>query len=140
MRILKDISLNVISAEVDTIGRNAFDVFQITYHGEPLPPPMCLLVVNSLQVLVTRGGVPPGKPRRGVISAAGPLGRGTLPYSPAGRARPADVHRRRVPSACRVLGRRRPCTVQTQFPPQKFPAMQYYLSATEVEKAWSESY
>ncbi|KAK2079726.1 hypothetical protein QBZ16_002121 [Prototheca wickerhamii] len=49
VHILKDISLNVISAEVDTIGRNAFDVFQITYHGEPLPPPMCQLVVNSLQ-------------------------------------------------------------------------------------------
>ena len=49
VHILKDISLNVISAEVDTIGRNAFDVFQITYHGDPLPPPMCQLVVNSLQ-------------------------------------------------------------------------------------------
>ena len=36
VRVLKDINLNVVSAEVDTIGRNAVDRFNITYHGEPL--------------------------------------------------------------------------------------------------------
>ena len=30
VRVLKDINLNVVSAEVDTIGRNAFDRFNIT--------------------------------------------------------------------------------------------------------------
>ncbi|KAL6782768.1 CGL93 [Auxenochlorella protothecoides x Auxenochlorella symbiontica] len=57
VHILKDINLNVISAEVDTIGRNAFDIFQITYHGEPLPPPMCQLVVNSLQYYLSANEV-----------------------------------------------------------------------------------
>ena len=36
MRVLKDVNLNVVSAEVDTIGRNAMDRFNVTYHGEPL--------------------------------------------------------------------------------------------------------
>ncbi len=30
VRVLKDINLNVVSAEVDTIGRNAFDRFNVT--------------------------------------------------------------------------------------------------------------
>jgi hypothetical protein len=37
VRVLKDVNLNVVSAEVDTIGRNAMDKFMVTYHGEPLP-------------------------------------------------------------------------------------------------------
>lgn len=37
VRVLKDINLNVVSAEVDTIGRNAVDRFNVTFHGEPLP-------------------------------------------------------------------------------------------------------
>ena len=49
VRVLKDINLNVVSAEVDTIGRNAVDIFNVTYHGEPLPDPMCQLAVNALQ-------------------------------------------------------------------------------------------
>lgn len=32
VRVLKDINLNVVSAEVDTIGKNAFDKFNLTYH------------------------------------------------------------------------------------------------------------
>ena len=36
MRVLKDINLNVVSAEVDTIGRNAVDKFFLTYHGAAL--------------------------------------------------------------------------------------------------------
>uniref|UniRef100_A0A7S0WZM9 ACT domain-containing protein n=1 Tax=Chlamydomonas leiostraca TaxID=1034604 RepID=A0A7S0WZM9_9CHLO len=49
VRVLKDINLNVVSAEVDTIGDQARDEFFITYHGEPLTPPMVTLVTNSLQ-------------------------------------------------------------------------------------------
>jgi UTP:GlnB (protein PII) uridylyltransferase len=30
VRVLKDVNLNVVSAEVDTIGRNAVDRFNIT--------------------------------------------------------------------------------------------------------------
>jgi UTP:GlnB (protein PII) uridylyltransferase len=30
VRVLKDVSLNVVSAEVDTVGRNAIDRFNIT--------------------------------------------------------------------------------------------------------------
>jgi UTP:GlnB (protein PII) uridylyltransferase len=53
--VLKDISLNVISAEVDTIGKNAVDTFNVTYHGEPLPPPMKELAVNALQYYLSQG-------------------------------------------------------------------------------------
>lgn len=54
VRILKDISLNVVSAEVDTVGRNAFDKFNITYHGEPLDGPMQLLAINALQYYLSQ--------------------------------------------------------------------------------------
>lgn len=47
--VLKDINLNVVSAEVDTIGKLAKDEFFITYHGEPLSAPMVQLVNNALQ-------------------------------------------------------------------------------------------
>jgi UTP:GlnB (protein PII) uridylyltransferase len=47
--VLKDINVNVVSAEIDTIGGEARDDFFVTYHGEPLNPPMVQLVTNSLQ-------------------------------------------------------------------------------------------
>lgn len=49
VRVLKDINLNVVSAEVDTLGDEARDEFFVTYHGEPLSSPMCTLVMNALQ-------------------------------------------------------------------------------------------
>lgn len=49
VRVLKDINLNVVSAEVDTVGSQACDEFFITYHGEPLTTPMVTLVTNALQ-------------------------------------------------------------------------------------------
>lgn len=48
--VLKDINVNVVSAEIDTIGNEARDEFFVTYHGEPLNGPMVQLVTNSLQV------------------------------------------------------------------------------------------
>jgi UTP:GlnB (protein PII) uridylyltransferase len=57
VRVLKDVNLNVVSAEVDTIGRNAVDRFNITYHGEPLSEPMCQLVTNALQYYLSQGEV-----------------------------------------------------------------------------------
>ncbi|KAL3157875.1 hypothetical protein ABBQ32_012286 [Trebouxia sp. C0010 RCD-2024] len=50
---LKDVNVNVISAEVDTEGDQAKDMFYVTYHGEPLPPPMVQLVTNALQYYLT---------------------------------------------------------------------------------------
>lgn len=47
--VLKDMSVNVVSAEVDTVGTEAEDVFFVTYRGEPLNPPMQELVRNTLQ-------------------------------------------------------------------------------------------
>ncbi|GLC39585.1 hypothetical protein PLESTB_000810200 [Pleodorina starrii] len=49
VRVLKDINLNVVSAEIDTEGTQAKDEFFITYHGEPLTSPMVTLVTNALQ-------------------------------------------------------------------------------------------
>ncbi|KAL4459008.1 hypothetical protein ABPG75_013873 [Micractinium tetrahymenae] len=57
VRVLKDINLNVVSAEVDTIGRNAVDRFNVTFHGEPLPEPMCQLAVNALQYYLSQSDV-----------------------------------------------------------------------------------
>ena len=57
VRVLKDINLNVVSAEVDTVGRNAVDIFNITYHGEPLNESMRLLAVNTLQYYLSKGDV-----------------------------------------------------------------------------------
>lgn len=57
VKVLKDINLNVVSAEVDTVGRNAVDIFNITYHGEPLPEAMCQLAVNTLQYYLSKGDV-----------------------------------------------------------------------------------
>lgn len=47
--VLKDINVNVVSAEIDTFGDEARDELFITYHGEPLPGPMVQLVTNALQ-------------------------------------------------------------------------------------------
>lgn len=47
--VLKDINVNVVSAEIDTIGNEVKDEFFVTYHGEPLNGPMVQLVTNSLQ-------------------------------------------------------------------------------------------
>jgi hypothetical protein len=47
--VLKDINVNVVSAEVDTIGETADDELFVTYHGEPLTGPMTQLVTNALQ-------------------------------------------------------------------------------------------
>ncbi|PNH05516.1 hypothetical protein TSOC_008211 [Tetrabaena socialis] len=57
VRVLKDINLNVVSAEIDTEGRLAKDEFFITYHGEPLSSPMVLLVTNALQYYLSLGEV-----------------------------------------------------------------------------------
>lgn len=46
---LKDTSINVISAEVDTEGKIAKDTFFVTYHGEALNANMETLVSNVLQ-------------------------------------------------------------------------------------------
>ena len=48
VRTLKDLSLCVVSAEVDTIGDKASDIIYVTHKGGPLSPPMEQLVVNSL--------------------------------------------------------------------------------------------
>ena len=47
--VLKDVNVNVVSAEIDTVGAEARDEFFVTYHGEPLNGPMVQLVTNSLQ-------------------------------------------------------------------------------------------
>lgn len=57
VHVLKDINLNVVSAEVDTIGRLAVDRFNVTYHGEPLPEPMRQLAINALQYYLAQGEV-----------------------------------------------------------------------------------
>lgn len=60
VRVLKDVNLNVVSAEVDTVGHNAFDRFNVTYHGEPLAEPMQLLAVNALQYYLSQSEVEKG--------------------------------------------------------------------------------
>lgn len=47
--VLKDINVNVVSAEIDTVGPDVKDEFFVTYHGEPLTAPMVQLVTNALQ-------------------------------------------------------------------------------------------
>jgi len=49
VQILKDVSVNVLSAEVDTIGDEADDTLLISYHGEALNSSMEMLVKNALQ-------------------------------------------------------------------------------------------
>jgi UTP:GlnB (protein PII) uridylyltransferase len=57
VHVLKDISLNVVSAEVDTIGRIAVDKFNVTYQGEPLPATMAQLTINALQYYLSQAEV-----------------------------------------------------------------------------------
>ena len=52
--VLKDISVNVVSAEVDTVGAVAKDTFFVTYHGEPLNGSMSTLAQNALQYYLTQ--------------------------------------------------------------------------------------
>ena len=52
--VLKDISVNVVSAEVDTEGAVAKDTFFVTYHGEPLNGSMCTLAQNALQYYLSQ--------------------------------------------------------------------------------------
>mmetsp|Transcript_17034 Transcript_17034/g.42793 ORF Transcript_17034/g.42793 Transcript_17034/m.42793 type:complete len:247 (+) Transcript_17034:6-746(+) len=49
VHILKDISVNVLSAEIDTVGAEADDRLLISYHGEPLNSSMQMLAQNALQ-------------------------------------------------------------------------------------------
>lgn len=55
--VLKDLNVNVVSAEVDTIGTEAKDEFFVTYHGEPLTSPMVQLCTNALQYYLSLGEV-----------------------------------------------------------------------------------
>lgn len=57
VRVLKDISINVVSAEVDTEGKFAIDTFYVTYHGEPLSTSMVQLVTNCLQYYLSMASV-----------------------------------------------------------------------------------
>jgi UTP:GlnB (protein PII) uridylyltransferase len=57
VKVLKDINVNVISAEVDTEGRIASDSFFVTYHGEPLNQSMVQLVTNALQYYLSLNDV-----------------------------------------------------------------------------------
>lgn len=57
VRVLKDINVNVVSAEVDTEGKDAIDTFYVTYHGEPLSSPMVQLVSNCLQYYLSMAQV-----------------------------------------------------------------------------------
>ena len=54
VRTMKDLSLNVISAEIDTIGPKAYDVIYCTYQGAPLSPSMEELVKNALTYYLCR--------------------------------------------------------------------------------------
>lgn len=57
VHVLKDVNLNVVSAEVDTIGQQAYDEFFVTYRGGPLSVPMQTLVTNSLQYYLSMNEV-----------------------------------------------------------------------------------
>jgi len=57
VRTLKDISVNVVSAKAETIGKAAHDVFAVTYHGERLNAPMETLVQNALYYYLARAEV-----------------------------------------------------------------------------------
>ena len=54
VRTLKDLSLNVISAEIDTVGPKAFDIIYCTYKGERLNSSMEELVTNALTYYLCR--------------------------------------------------------------------------------------
>lgn len=54
VRTLKDLSLNVVSAEIDTIGPKASDTVYLTYRGAALNPSMNELVVNALTYYLSK--------------------------------------------------------------------------------------
>ena len=54
VRTLKDLSLNVVSAEIDTVGPKAFDIVYCTYKGERLNSSMEELVTNALTYYLCR--------------------------------------------------------------------------------------
>ena len=76
MRVLKDVNLNVVSAEVDTIGRNSMDRFNVTYHGEPLTGECALVVCVGGLVCAWLGqnSTPRGAPQRQQRELGGPGG------------------------------------------------------------------
>ena len=53
VRNLKDLSLNVVSAEIDTVGPKAYDVIYVTYQGGALNKSMDQLVINALTYYLT---------------------------------------------------------------------------------------
>ena len=55
--LLKDISVNVMSAEIDTVGLKAVDILYVTYHGEALNKSMQELVSNVLQYYLAKAEV-----------------------------------------------------------------------------------
>lgn len=57
VHVLKDININVMSAEIDTVGDRAVDELYITYHGEPLSAPMMQLANNALQFYLSLADV-----------------------------------------------------------------------------------
>jgi UTP:GlnB (protein PII) uridylyltransferase len=54
VRVLKDCSLNVVSASINTAGLAAKDTFYVTYHGKALNKSMEQLVINALQYYLTQ--------------------------------------------------------------------------------------
>lgn len=57
VKLLKDISVNVMSAEIDTVGLMAHDVLYVSYHGEALDDNMTALVTNVLQYYLSKAEV-----------------------------------------------------------------------------------
>ena len=53
VRVLKDCSLNVVSASINTVGLAAQDTFYVTYRGKALNSSMEQLVINALQYYLT---------------------------------------------------------------------------------------
>ena len=53
VRVLKDCSLNVVSASINTVGLAAQDTFYVTYRGKALNKSMEQLVINALQYYLT---------------------------------------------------------------------------------------
>jgi len=53
VKVLSDLSVSVVSAEIDTEGLTAKDLFYITYRDEALNAPMVTLVQNALSYYLT---------------------------------------------------------------------------------------
>jgi len=54
LKVVRDISIYVESAEIDTEGLVAKDRFYVTYHGEVLSPSMAEVLTNSLRYYLRR--------------------------------------------------------------------------------------